>query len=196
MIQTKIDSLAFRLLATPFGPVAVLWSPWEDRPGIYHILISSPELSALKAREKSFPDAVASSCAEVDILADQIEASLNGTDIQFSLDVLRLDLCSPFQQQVLRADYAIPRGSVSTYKLLAEHVGNPRGARAVGTALATNPFPIVIPCHRVIRSDGNLGGFGGGTEMKQKLLEIEDVAFHDTGLVATGNFFYQEQAAV
>jgi methylated-DNA-[protein]-cysteine S-methyltransferase len=70
---------------------------------------------------------------------------------------------------------------------------NPRAARAVGTALATNPFPIVIPCHRVIRSDGTLGGYGGGLEMKRKLLEMEGVAFHDADHVATGNFIYKEQ---
>ncbi len=192
--QTKIDSLTSTcLLPTPFGPVAVLWSIYKGEPKIGQILISNPEISAQQTLEKFFPDAVASSCGEVDILVDQIEASLNGADIQFTLDVLRLDLCSPFQQQVLRADYAIPRGSVSTYRLLAKHVGNPRGARAVGTALATNPFPIVIPCHRVIRSDGTLGGFGGGLEMKQKLLELEGVTFHDTGHVATGNFIYEEQ---
>ena len=104
-----------------------------------------------------------------------MEAFLNGADIRLSLDLLRLDLCSPFQQQVLRADHAIPRGSVSTYRLIAKHIGNPRSARAVGTAQATNPFPIVIPCHRVIRSDGTLGGYGGGLEMKRRILEMEGI---------------------
>ena len=170
--------------ATSFGPVAVLWSLYGGAPKIRQILISNPEMSAQEAVEKFFPDAVASSCEEIDILVDQIEALLNGADIKFSLDAVRLDLCSPFQQQVLRADHAIPRGSVSTYRLIAEQIGNPRSARAVGTAQATNPFPIVIPCHRVIRSNGALGGYGGGTEMKRTLLEREGVVIKKgTGLL-------------
>ena len=175
MKQTKTHPLAFCLRATPFGPVAVLWSLYRGTPKIGQILISKPEFSAQQAVEKFFADAVASSCEEIDILVGQIEALLNGEDIKFSLDAVRLDLCSPFQQQVLRADHAIPRGSVSTYRLIAKHIGNPRSARAVGTAQATNPFPIVIPCHRVIRSDGTLGGYGGGLEMKRRILEMEGI---------------------
>ena len=68
-----------------------------------------------------------------------------------------------------------------TYGGLAAAVGVPGGARAVGNVMAGNPFPLVIPCHRVIRSDGSLGGFGGGLPMKRALLEMEGVAFdgHD-----------------
>ena len=175
MKQAKTHPPTFFMLTTAFGPVAVFWSLYGGAPKIGQILISNPKISAQEAVEKFFPDAVASSCEEIDSLVDQIGALLNGADIQFPLDAVRLDLCSPFQQQVLRADHAIPRGSVSTYRLIAEQTGNPRGARAVGTAQATNPFPIVIPCHRVIRSDGALGGYGGGTEMKRRLLEREGV---------------------
>lgn len=185
MKQTKTHSPAFCLRATPVGPVAVLWSLYGGVPKIGQILISKPEFSARQVLERFFPDAIASSCAEINILLDQMEAFVNGADIRFSLEVFRLDLCPPFQQQVLRADHAIPRGSVSTYRFVAEQIGNPRSARAVGTAQATNPFPIVIPCHRVIRSDGTLGGYGGGLEMKRMLLEREGVAFHDAGRVAT-----------
>ena len=69
-----------------------------------------------------------------------------------------------FQESVLRAEATeIPRGRVSTYKLIAEHVGTHNGARAVGTALARNPFPLIVPCHRAIRSDRRLGGYQGGS---------------------------------
>lgn len=184
MKQTKTRPSAFCLRNTPLGPVAVLWSLYKGEPKIIQILISHPELSAPQAIAKLFPDILASSCGEIDILVDRIEALLNGADIPFSLDALRLDLCTPFQQRVLHADQAIPRGKVSTYRFIAEQIGNPRSARAVGTAQATNPFPIVIPCHRVIRSNGALGGYGGGLEMKRTLLEQEGVAFRDTGCVA------------
>jgi methylated-DNA-[protein]-cysteine S-methyltransferase len=86
-----------------------------------------------------------------------------------------LDHCSKFQQKVLRAASAIPRGKVSTYQRLAKQIGNSKAARSVGRALANNPFPIMIPCHRVIRSDGSLGGYQGGLKMKRALLKKEGV---------------------
>ena len=159
------------LRGTRFGPVAILWSVHQGRSKIRRVLLSRPGLSAKQAVESLFPDSIASSSAEIDALADRIAAFLTGEDLRFSLAVARLDLCSPFQQQVLRAEHSIPRGKVSTYQRIAGHLGSPQSARAVGTALAHNPFPIIVPCHRAIRSDGTLGGFQGGVEMKRALLE-------------------------
>ena len=70
-----------------------------------------------------------------------------------------------------------------TYGGLAARMGVPGGARAVGNAMAGNPFPLVVPCHRVIRGDGSLGGFGGGLKMKRALLEMEGVRFDSRGRV-------------
>ena len=82
---------------------------------------------------------------------------------------------SPFQQHVLRACRDIPFGRVWTYRQLAEHVGHARACHAVGAALARNPVPLIIPCHRVVHSDGTLGGFSamGGTRLKRRLLAHE-----------------------
>jgi len=80
---------------------------------------------------------------------------------------------SPFYKKVFIQTSLIPYGEVRTYKEIAESTGRPNAARAVGTALAANPLPILIPCHRVIKSDGTLGGFGGGTSLKKKLLSLE-----------------------
>ena len=113
----------------------------------------------------------------------KILAFLTGDDIRFSLNVIRLDLCSTFQQEVLRAKHGIHRGSVSTYQKIAKHLGNVNAARAVGGALAKNPFLIIIPCHRAIRSDGTLGGYQGGLKMKRALLEMEGVFFNALGHV-------------
>jgi len=191
MQEKETNPPAFCLRATPFGPVAVLWSVYRIEPRICCILLSKPEMSAEKAIKGFFPDSAASSCPEINILVDQIEAFLNGANIQFSLDVVRLDFCSAFQQKVLRAEHAIPRGRVSTYHLIAKDLKNPNGARAVGNALASNPFPIVIPCHRVIRSDGALGGYQGGLKMKRTLLEMEGVEFRDAGHVASRSLFHK-----
>jgi O-6-methylguanine DNA methyltransferase len=80
-----------------------------------------------------------------------------------------------FQRKVLLATAAIPEGSTSTYALLAAQVGSPRAVRAVGNALAANPLPWLIPCHRVLASDGSLGGYRFGLALKQALLEQEGV---------------------
>ncbi|MBI4350893.1 MAG: MGMT family protein [Elusimicrobia bacterium] len=82
---------------------------------------------------------------------------------------------TPFQQSVWRACMSIPEGRTRSYKWLAERIGRPGAARAVGSALGKNPFAPVVPCHRVIRSDGTPGGFSapGGVKAKLKLLKKE-----------------------
>ena len=78
-----------------------------------------------------------------------------------------------FQRKVLEALQAIPYGETRSYKAVAEAIGKPRAVRAVGAANARNPIPIIIPCHRVIGSDGSLTGFGGGLDAKRQLLALE-----------------------
>jgi methylated-DNA-[protein]-cysteine S-methyltransferase len=182
--------MLFRLRSTPFGPVAVLWAAGDGGPEVRRILLSGPHCPAGDRIGAVSPGALPSSCREVDALLDGMEAFLGGEDVSFPLASVRLDRCPPFQRSVLEAEHAIPRGRVSTYRLLAGLVGSPQGARAVGTALATNPFPLVIPCHRAIRSDGSLGGFQGGLPMKRALLVMEGVAFRDEDHVAGGNTHY------
>ena len=82
---------------------------------------------------------------------------------------------SEFHQEVLRATARIPCGEVRTYSELAETVGRPRAARAVGTAMARNPVPLLVPCHRVVPSGGGVGKFGFGSGLKAKLLAGEGV---------------------
>jgi len=77
------------------------------------------------------------------------------------------------QQSVLVATANISYGQLKSYKQLAGVIGRPRAYRFVGSAMANNPFPILIPCHRVVRSDGSLGNFGGGTDLKRKLIQLE-----------------------
>jgi len=80
---------------------------------------------------------------------------------------------TPFTQDVYQTVAAIPTGRVRTYGDIARQLGRPGAARAVGRAMATNPFPVVIPCHRVVGSSGSLTGFGGGIDMKAAMLEME-----------------------
>ncbi len=97
-----------------------------------------------------------------------------GEKIDFSDYPLRLDNCSPFAKKVWTLTRKIPYGEVRSYKWIAEKI-HTKGYRAVGAALARNPFPIIIPCHRVIRENGSLGGYSPELKIKRKLLEREGV---------------------
>jgi methylated-DNA-[protein]-cysteine S-methyltransferase len=154
------------------------------------VKLSRPEVPTSPAAATSFQGLERSTCSEIDAVLEQIQAFLEGVSVRFSLGMVRLDLCTEFQQSVLVAEYGIPRGQVSTYQLIGRFLGKPFAARAVGTALANNPFPIIIPCHRAIRSDGTLGGYQGGLSMKRALLEMEGISFDGAGRVVTENLFY------
>jgi methylated-DNA-[protein]-cysteine S-methyltransferase len=78
-----------------------------------------------------------------------------------------------FERAVWRALLEVPYGETRTYKWLAERVGRPKATRAVGQALSKNPVPIVLPCHRIIESDGSIGGYSSGVDIKRRLLEME-----------------------
>ena len=102
---------------------------------------------------------------------DQICRYLDGTARRFDTPI---DLrCTDFQRLVLEETSRIPFGKTASYGEIARRIGNPRSARAVGSALHANPIPLIIPCHRVIGSDGSLVGFGGGIGTKKLLLEHE-----------------------
>ena len=90
-----------------------------------------------------------------------------------SLDFPVIHLNSPFRKKVLEAERNIPYGETRSYGEVAKMVNNPRASRAVGSANAENPLPLYFPCHRIITSNGRLGGFGGGLNVKQYLLDLE-----------------------
>jgi O-6-methylguanine DNA methyltransferase len=94
---------------------------------------------------------------------------------------------SPFEEAVLAKTREIPGGQVRTYAWVAREIGRPRAVRAVGSALGRNPVPLMIPCHRVVRSDGHIGNYGFGPAMKRSLLIAEGVAVSggDDALVAS-----------
>ena len=104
----------------------------------------------------------------------ELSEYLTGKRRQFTIPI-GWSLMRPFQQAALQATFAIPYGETRTYGELAAQIGRPRAARAVGRAEATNPMPLVIPCHRVIGADGKLHGYGGGKGLptKEWLLRLE-----------------------
>ena len=109
------------------------------------------------------------------IIIQKFKRCCSGGKVSLSDVPMDWSSLTEFQQKVLRAAAQIPYGSVDTYGGLARKIGSPRSARAVGNALAQNPFPLLIPCHRIIKGDGSIGGFsaGDGISLKNKLLNME-----------------------
>jgi methylated-DNA-[protein]-cysteine S-methyltransferase len=113
--------------------------------------------------------------ARLDSIRRQLDEYFEGRRTRFDLP-LDWRLSHGFGQRVLKHAARIPYGDVSTYKTLAAAAGSPRAARAAGNALGANPIPIVVPCHRVLHTGGGLGGYGGGLDRKEFLLELEGVS--------------------
>jgi methylated-DNA-[protein]-cysteine S-methyltransferase len=112
--------------------------------------------------------------ARLDSIRRQLDEYFEGRRTEFDLP-LDWRLSHGFGLRVLMQTARIPFGDVSTYKRVAAAAGSPRGARAAGNALGSNPIPIVVPCHRVLHSGGGLGGYGGGLDRKEFLLTLEGV---------------------
>jgi methylated-DNA-[protein]-cysteine S-methyltransferase len=156
-------------VSTDFGQLIITWKSHGLVEGIY---LPGKKFEEQSSRKE--PDQV------IRRLSNQLVSFLEGKDVKFQLEILNWNRCTSFQRRVLETEYNIPRGFVSTYGRIAAHIGLVNGARAVGNALARNPFPLIIPCHRAVRSDGSLGGYQGGTDMKKKLLEMEGLEFDDS----------------
>ncbi|MBD3286570.1 methylated-DNA--[protein]-cysteine S-methyltransferase [candidate division WOR-3 bacterium] len=109
---------------------------------------------------------------EVERFFADLSAYLEGKDVKFSLPI-DTDILAPFARKVSEELAKTSRGEVISYAELARRAGHPEAARAVGRVMSANPFPLVIPCHRVLGSDGSLTGFSAGIELKRRLLELE-----------------------
>jgi methylated-DNA-[protein]-cysteine S-methyltransferase len=158
---TTIDSPLGSLLlaATPKGLVRVAYAS-EGHDGVLRVLSEKLSLRVLRAPKR------------LDEVACEIDEYFGRRRRVFDL-TLDLSWSRGFRQLVQMHLPEIGYGQTRSYRDVAELVGNPRAVRAVGTACATNPLPIVVPCHRVVRTDGTLGGYIGGPETKTALLTME-----------------------
>ena len=156
-LDTPVGTLL--LAATPAGLVRVAY----EREGIDTVL----ERLASKVSPR-----ILRAPRRLDGAARQLEEYFGGHRQRFDLP-LDLALASGFRRSVLSYLPAIGYGHTASYQSVAAAVHNPRAVRAVGTACATNPLPVVVPCHRVVRTDGGLGGYLGGVEAKRTLLTLE-----------------------
>lgn len=155
---------------TPLGPI---WTAASDQ-GLVGVRLGGSRKGFTADISRHRKTAQFRSGGPAAAALDQIYAYLAGELYAFTLTIDWAG-CSSFKRQVLEATIAVPYGSTITYGELALQVGKPRAARAVGRAQATNPAPLVIPCHRVIGQDGSLRGYAGpdGIVTKSWLLELE-----------------------
>ena len=177
------EFVSFDLTDSPFGRVGLAWT---ERGGVFKILkvfLPTKDMPLVDHIRRDLPGSKRQSSETSELILEGIRRMLQGRVFEYNLSVLNLEACTNFQRRVLLEERKIPRGKVSTYGKIAERVGQPKGARAVGSALAANPFPLLIPCHRAVRSNGELGGFRSGPQMKKALLEMEGVRFDPAGHV-------------
>jgi len=167
--EALID-LAYERHESPFGDLLVV----AGEEGIVRIALGAePEEVVLRdlARRAS-PRIARTGRTPIAVARSQLDAYFEGDLREFDLP-LDWRLTRGFRREVLRETAAIPYGATASYAEMADRAGSPRAVRAAGTALATNPLPIVVPCHRVLRSDGKVGSYLGGTSMKESLLRLE-----------------------
>lgn len=172
-MNKKPPSLFICSFKTRFDEISVVWLDAGTSSIVKRIFLSRDNASASALASAVFPGISPGLNHHIKRLADEINIMLAGGMPDFDIRILDLSVCSGFQHRVLMEERKIPRGEIRSYGWLAGRIGKPGAARAVGNALASNPFPLVIPCHRVVRSDGSIGGFQGGSGMKRALLEIE-----------------------
>jgi methylated-DNA-[protein]-cysteine S-methyltransferase len=139
--------------------------------GLRALLLPHPRICQLLAAQFANESACEAPGFFPDLI-NRLQCYARGDAVSF--DDIELDLQgTPFQLAVWLATRSIPRGQTRSYKQIADAVGRPGASRAVGAAMAANPVTIIIPCHRVVGSDGRLCGFGGGLPLKQRLLALE-----------------------
>ena len=169
-------TLRFYLVETKLGWIGLVISP----RGLRATTLPRPSRDDALREVVELGAAEPASAAEAGNIARRVQALAEGEPAapstgsgQALAPLIDWNGVTGFRRAVLEEALRIPRGETRTYGWLAEKVGRPRAARAVGRVMATNPLPIVVPCHRVIGSDGSLRGYGAGLPMKAALLRAE-----------------------
>ena len=152
-------------------PIGDIWIACSER-GLVAIDWKKSESAFLKKLSRRIKTPPENNPRRLTHTDSQLREYLDGERKRFTI-AIDWSMMRSFQREALLATFAIPYGHTSTYGEIAMQIGRPRSARAVGRAEATNPMPLVIPCHRVLGSDGKLRGYGGGLDIKKWLLRLE-----------------------
>jgi len=168
-VTEDLVDIAYAFVDSPFGKFLVA----STKKGLV-TLAFHPESAAdvLADLAKRVSPRVLEAPSQLDAIRRELDEYFEGRRRDFETP-LDWRLIHGFSERVLRATARIPYGGVSTYRDVAARAGNPRAMRAAGNALGSNPLPIVVPCHRVVRTGGAIGNYGGGSDMKKALLTLE-----------------------
>jgi methylated-DNA-[protein]-cysteine S-methyltransferase len=167
--EAGLLDVAFRTIDSPVGPLLLAATPL----GLVRVAYQREGHDAvLQALASKISPRILAAPRRLDEAARQVEEYFAGRRTSFDI-ALDLRLSAGFRRTVLGHLAAISYGHTESYAEVAAATGHPGAVRAVGSACATNPLPVVVPCHRVVRSDGSLGGYLGGLEVKRTLLELE-----------------------
>ena len=170
--ERGLVDVAYRTLETPVGPLLLA----ATEMGLVRVAFEREGFDAvLESLAQRISPRVLEAPRRLDAAAVELDEYFEGRRHSFDVP-LDFALTSGFRRSVQTSLPGIDYGRTRSYKEIAELVGSPRAVRAVGTACATNPLPVVLPCHRVLRSDGGLGGYIGGLEAKTALLSLEKAA--------------------
>jgi methylated-DNA-[protein]-cysteine S-methyltransferase len=170
--QAGLLDVAYRTLDSPIGRLLVAATP----KGVVRVAFANEgHERVLEELAAELSPRILAAPARLDPAARELDEYFAGARRHFELP-LDFALAHGFRRAVLEELRRIDYGRTASYAAVAAGVGSPRAVRAVGTACAQNPLPLVVPCHRVVRSDGALGGYRGGAEAKRVLLELEAAA--------------------
>jgi methylated-DNA-[protein]-cysteine S-methyltransferase len=169
MSEQGLADVSYAPVDSPFGELLLAAS----KQGLLRLAFPEEDAdSVLERLATHVSPRIVESPARLDRIRRELDEYFEGRRREFELP-LDWTLVGPFGRRVLGAAAQIPYGNVLTYTEVAAEAGSPRGSRAAGNALGANPIPIVVPCHRVLRGSGALGGYAGGLPRKQFLLELE-----------------------
>jgi methylated-DNA-[protein]-cysteine S-methyltransferase len=169
MAEQGLADIGYATFDSPFGELLLATS----EQGLLRLAFPEEDAdSVLERLAARVSPRIVEAPAQLDRIRRELDEYFEGRRREFELP-LDWTLVGPFGRRVLGATARIPYGRVLTYTEVAAEAGSPRGSRAAGNALGSNPIPIVVPCHRVLRGSGALGGYAGGLPRKQFLLELE-----------------------
>ena len=169
--MTRTPSATIYFCKVSDTPIGDLWVACSER-GLVALEWGDQQAEFLSYLTKRLNSPIEENPNRLVHTVSQLREYLAGERHQFTIKI-DWSLMRPFQREALLATFAIPYGQTSTYGYLATQIGRPHAARAIGRAEATNPMPLVIPCHRVLGADGKLRGYGGGLDIKKWLLQLE-----------------------
>jgi len=172
LARAKREGLAdvgYSVVDSPLGP---LWIAVGPRGVVVINYGGEPNASDFGRLLRAYGPGIVPDPRRTAPVARELDQYFAGRRKSFDLEV-DLHALTPFQRRILRATARVPYGELVTYRAVAQRAGNVSASRAAGAALGANPVPIVVPCHRVVASDGSLGGYAGGLEAKRRLLAIE-----------------------